>query len=89
MDDSSELYLTLKYGSLDNALAKWLTQSEPFSIEKGARVGAGAIIMAGVTIGKNAFVQAGSVVFSDVNENEIVVGNPAQAIGQVTSEHRI
>lgn len=34
MDDSSELYLTLKYGSLDNALAKWLTQSEPFSTEE-------------------------------------------------------
>lgn len=49
-------------------------------IEEGAEVGTGAIIMPGVTVGKNALVGAGAVVTHDVPEGMIVVGNPARVL---------
>lgn len=44
----------------------------------GAVVGAGAVILPGVTIGYGAIVGAGSVVTCDVEANAIVIGNPAR-----------
>jgi UDP-2-acetamido-3-amino-2,3-dideoxy-glucuronate N-acetyltransferase len=55
----------------------------PTVVKKGASIGAGSIIVCGVTIGKNALVGAGSVVTKDVADNTIVVGNPAKPIGKV------
>ncbi len=49
-------------------------------VEEGAVIGAGAIILPGVTIGKNAKVGAGAVVTKDVLANTIVVGNPAKEL---------
>ena len=49
-------------------------------IKKGAWIGAGASIMAGVTIGKYAIVGAASVVTHDVGDYEVVVGSPAKVI---------
>ena len=43
-------------------------------------IGAGSIIMPGIQLGKNCIVGAGSIVTKDVNENEIVAGNPAKHI---------
>ena len=51
--------------------------SSPVKIKSGAWIGLNAIILKGVTIGKNAVVGAGSVVTSDVPDNCIVSGNPA------------
>jgi acetyltransferase-like isoleucine patch superfamily enzyme len=51
-------------------------------IEDGAWIGAGAIIIAGVTIGENAVVGAGAVVTKDVPPYSVVVGNPAKVIKQ-------
>ena len=51
-------------------------------IEDGAWIGAGAIILAGVTVGKNAVVAAGSVVVKDVPPGAIVGGNPAKMLRQ-------
>jgi acetyltransferase-like isoleucine patch superfamily enzyme len=47
-------------------------------VHQGAKIGAGACILAGVTIGRNAIVGMGSVVIRDVPDNAIVVGNPAR-----------
>ena len=47
-------------------------------IKRGARIGVGAIIMPGVTIGESALVGAGSVVTKDVPPGMTVVGNPAR-----------
>ena len=44
----------------------------------GASIGAGSVIMCGVTIGKWAMVAAGSVVLEDVPEGAMVAGNPAK-----------
>lgn len=43
----------------------------------GASIGAGSVIMCGVTIGKWAMVAAGSVVLEDVPDYAMVAGNPA------------
>lgn len=46
----------------------------------GASIGAGAVIMCGVTIGRWAMVAAGSVVLEDVPEGAMVAGNPARVV---------
>ena len=49
-------------------------------IKKGAWIGANVTILPGVTIGEGAVVGAGSVVVKDVNDYDVVVGNPARVI---------
>jgi acetyltransferase-like isoleucine patch superfamily enzyme len=53
----------------------------PIRIDDGAWIGAGAIILANVTVGKKAIVGAGSVVTRDVPSYAIVAGSPAKVIG--------
>lgn len=45
---------------------------------KGATVGAGAVILPGITIGERAFIAAGSVVTKDVPAGELWMGSPAK-----------
>lgn len=47
-------------------------------------IGAGSIILPGVTIGKNSIVGAGSVVTRDVPENMVCAGNPAKEICSIS-----
>ncbi len=47
---------------------------------RNAWIGAGSIILPGVTVGENAVVGAGSVVTKDVEANTVVAGNPARKI---------
>jgi acetyltransferase-like isoleucine patch superfamily enzyme len=49
----------------------------------GASVGAGAIVLPGLTIGAFALVAAGAVVTRDVPRHCLVVGNPARPAGWV------
>lgn len=50
-------------------------------IKRGASIGANATIVCGTTLGKNAFIGAGSVVTKDVPDYAMVYGNPAQIQG--------
>lgn len=52
-------------------------------IHDGASIGAGAICVAPLRIGKCAFVGAGAVVTKDVRDYALIVGNPARQIGWV------
>ncbi|MBA3896360.1 MAG: WxcM-like domain-containing protein [Sphingomonadaceae bacterium] len=52
-------------------------------IEDGASIGAGAVILPGVRIGKGSMVGAGAVVNRPVPPHAIVVGNPARIVGYV------
>jgi len=54
-------------------------------IENGAKIGAGVVILPGIRVGKNALVGSGAVVSRDVEENGVVVGNPARLINHVTN----
>ncbi len=47
-------------------------------VKPGATIGANATIICGVTIGKFAFIGAGSVVTKDVPDHALFVGNPAR-----------
>lgn len=53
-------------------------ESRPVSIEDGAWIGIGAIVLKGVTIGRGARVGAGAVVTADVPPGGVVAGNPAR-----------
>lgn len=52
--------------------------SKPIVIQDNAWIGAGSIIMKGVTIGEGSIVAAGSVITSRVPPNTIAIGNPAR-----------
>ena len=52
-------------------------------IKKNAYIGAGAIILPGVTIGESSIVAAGAVVTKDVPPRTIVTGIPAKVVGSI------
>lgn len=52
-------------------------------VQYGASIGAQAVVICGVTIGRHALVGSGSVVTADVPDYALVVGNPARQIGWV------
>ena len=51
------------------------------TIKKGASIGAGSVILPGLNIGEFAMVGAGSVVTKDVDDYNLVYGNPARQHG--------
>ena len=55
-------------------------------IEDDAFIGAGSIILKGVTIGEKAIVGAGSVVTKSIPKGEVWAGNPAIFIRKVVEE---
>jgi acetyltransferase-like isoleucine patch superfamily enzyme len=61
-----------------------LVSTGPITVEDGAWLGFGVIVLSGVRIGKGAVVGAGSVVLSDVPDNAIVMGNPARVVSYRT-----
>jgi maltose O-acetyltransferase len=58
------------------------TESRPPEIGDEAWIGARAIILPGVTIGRGAVVGAGSVVTKDVAAYTVAAGNPAREVGR-------
>lgn len=55
----------------------------PVEIKEGAFIGAHAMILKGVTIGKHSVIGAGSVVTKDVPDGEIWAGNPARFVKRI------
>ena len=55
----------------------------PTLVKYGASIGAGAVIVCGITIGTFALVGAGAVVTRDVPPHALVFGNPARQHGYV------
>jgi acetyltransferase-like isoleucine patch superfamily enzyme len=53
-------------------------------VRKGASIGSGSTILAGITIGENAMIGAGSVVTHNVPPNTIVAGNPARVLRRLS-----
>lgn len=63
-------------------------QTDPVVIRRKAWIGAGAMILPGVTVGENAIVAAGAVVTKDVPDNAVVAGVPAKVLRNIkTNRH--
>jgi len=56
---------------------------EPTLVRHGASIGAGCVVVSGVTVGRWAMIGAGSVVTRDVPDQALVRGNPARVAGYV------
>ena len=63
-----------------------LQYNKPVHIEDNVWIGSGAVILAGVTIGRNAVIGAGSVVTKDIPADSLALGIPAKVIRSITEE---
>ena len=60
----------------------------PVHIGKNCWLGAGAIVLPGVTIGDNTVIGAGSVVTKDIPDNVVAVGNPCKVLRPISQRDR-
>lgn len=60
----------------------------PVRIGKNCWIGAGAILVPGVTVGDNAVIGAGSVVTRDIPPNTLAVGNPCRVLREIGEHDR-
>lgn len=60
----------------------------PVRIGKNCWIGAGAVIVPGVTIGDNVVIGAGSVVTKDMPSNVVAVGNPCRILRKIGEHER-
>lgn len=58
----------------------------PVHIGKNCWIGAGAVILPGVSIGDNTVIGAGSIVTKDIPANVVAVGNPCKVLREI-GEH--
>lgn len=61
----------------------------PIHIGNNVWVGAGAVLLPGVTIGDNTVIGAGSVVTKDIPANVVAVGNPCRVMREITEQDRL
>lgn len=66
-------------------IARYPRQQAPLRIAAGAYVGAGAIVLPGVTVGERAVVGAGAVVTRDVAPDAVVAGVPAVPLARASA----
>lgn len=55
----------------------------PTRVKEGASLGSGAVILCGITVGKEALIGAGAVVTKDVPDYAVVMGVPGRMVGDV------
>lgn len=67
---------------------KGLQYNMPVRIGRNCWIGAGAILLPGVTIGDNVVVGAGSIVTKDLPSNVVAVGNPCRVLREVNDRDR-
>ena len=68
--------------------ARGLQYNAAVHIGKNCWIGAGALIMPGVTIGDNTVIGAGSVVTRDIPAGVVAVGNPCRVMREITEHDR-
>jgi len=72
--------LTINHALAPEARLEKFNFAKDVNIGNNVWIGAGAIILPGVTIGDNAVIGAGSVVTRNVNSSSLYAGNPARKI---------
>lgn len=60
----------------------------PIHIGKNCWIGAGALILPGITIGDNVVIGAGSVVTKDIPSNIVAVGNPCRILREINDHDK-
>ncbi|MCI8388903.1 MAG: sugar O-acetyltransferase [Clostridiales bacterium] len=60
----------------------------PVHIGNNVWIGAGAVILPGVTIGDNSVIGAGSIVTRDIPANVVAVGNPCRVVREIGEHDR-
>ena len=68
--------------------ARQLQYNMPVHIGRNCWLGAGVIVMPGVTIGDNSVIGAGSVVTRDIPANVVAVGNPCRVLREINDHDR-
>ncbi len=61
----------------------WRTRALPVVIEDGCWIGAGCILLGGVTVGRGSVIGAGSVVTRDVPADCVAAGAPCRVIRRI------
>ena len=56
-------------------------------VKRGASIGSGAVILAGVTIGEQAMIGAGAVVTRDIPDHQTAKGVPARSEHNMSKQH--
>ncbi len=67
---------------------KALQYNLPVHIGKNCWLGAGVIVLPGVTIGDNTVIGAGSVVTKDIPSNVVAVGNPCKVLREISERDK-
>lgn len=61
----------------------------PIHIGKNCWLGAGTIVLPGITIGDNSVIGAGSIVTKDIPSNVVAVGNPCKVLRKIGEKDRL
>lgn len=61
----------------------------PIHIGNNVWIGAGAVLLPGVTIGDNTVIGAGSIVTKDIPANVVAVGNPCRVMREITEQDKL
>ncbi len=68
---------------------KGMQYNLPVHIGRNCWLGAGVVVLPGVTIGDNVVIGAGSIVTRDIPSNMVAVGNPCRCLREVGERDRI
>ena len=60
----------------------------PVRVGNNVWIGAGAVILPGITIGENSVIGAGSIVTKDIPANVVAVGNPCRVLRPISERDR-
>lgn len=60
----------------------------PIHIGKNCWLGAGVVVLPGVTIGDNTVIGAGSIVTKDIPANVVAVGNPCRVLREINDHDK-
>lgn len=75
---------------IDPELRKKVAQYNiPVRIGNNVWIGAGAVVLPGVSIGENTVIGAGSIVTKDIPANVVAVGNPCRILREINERDKI
>lgn len=60
----------------------------PVTVGRNCWIGAGAILLPGVSVGDNTVIGAGSIVTKDIPSNVVAVGNPCRVLREITDHDK-